>query len=734
MGFVQGVGFRPFVYNQALIHNVLGWVNNDGGNVILDIEGNKINIKEFLLKIIKLPPPQAQIKKVSIKPLPLKVFTCFEIKKSICTQNTAFIQNDLAICQECSDEIFNPHNRRYQYPFTNCTQCGPRYTILKKYPYDRENTTMSDFKMCELCKKEYDDPSNRRFHAQTNCCPVCGPQISLLNNDGMEIKCEDIIMETIKIIKSGKIVAIKGLGGFHLTCDPYNEETVELLRTRKHRPHKPFAIMAKNIAATNQICFLNKDEEKILKSSKAPIILAKNKQELPKNIAPNLNKIGVMLPYTPLHYLLFQEGINFLVMTSGNITGGVIEYKNEKAVVNLNQIADYFLIHNREIEMPAEDSVVKMVGSGESVVRMGRGYSPCAIPFESEEILLAIGGLQKNAFAISKNGNSHLSMFNGDISGYDAYKRQQECIQNMKNLLNVSKEKTVYDLSYSHTHTNKSTNDLYVQHHHAHMVSCMVEHKINEPVIGVIFDGTGFGEDDIIWGGEIFIGDRKSFKKVGGLTPIKIQGGEQAIKEPWRIAMSYLCELAIWDKSLINVEEYKKELLIQAWNQNINCFYTSSMGRFFDCVASLINLRNIITYDGQAAIELESISNPEIKIRYSYNIAYSNDLCLLDHHSIISSIIEDLYLKIPIEDISAKFHNTMGIATVDMIRKISETSGIRKIILSGGVFENLRLLTDIIERLKVINFEVYFNQEIPINDNGIAVGQLAIAAENLTRG
>ncbi len=734
-GVVQGVGFRPYIYNQAIKYNIKGWVSNQGSAVLMDIVGDRENIKEFLLSIIKNPPALAKIEKIEIYLEVLKGWNNFKIVPSSVEENgIKFMGTDVSICPDCINDISDHADNRYHYSFANCTNCGPRYSLIKKLPYDRDNTTMEIFKMCPNCEKEYNDPTNRRFHAQTNCCPNCGPKLSLLNNMGEEIICSDEVVMTIDMLKNGEIVAIKGVGGFHLACDAHNADTVKILRQRKKRPHKPFAVMVKDIEEAKKLCFVNKYEENILLSNKRPIVLLEKKENanLPDIVALNMKKLGIMLPYTPLHYLLFQNDITCLVMTSGNKSNSPIQFENEKAFENLRTIADYFLIHNRDINIPVEDSVVKTVCNKEIVVRASRGYTPFIFPMNYNIEILALGAEDKSTFCLSQNQYLYMSQYIGDLKNYDTYMNFEKAIDNMRALLSFKPELIVHDMyttyqssKYALSHTVKK---IQVQHHHAHMVSCMVEHKLFGPVIGVIFDGTGLGTDGNIWGGEFLIGTRKNFIRAGHFRHVTIQGGDKSIKEPWRIAVSYLRSINYEFNDIINEIDKKSIYAVnQAIDSKLNCYETSSVGRFFDCIASLLNIRQHITYDAQAAIELENIMDPSVKDEYPFTTCDENEVYIIEYKDILLSVISDIKMGKSTSFISAKFHNTLASATTDLVIKISKKYKLKNVVLSGGVFENSYLLISVINKLEKDNFLVYYNQQIPTNDGGISVGQLAIA-------
>lgn len=734
VGIVQGVGYRPYIYNQANKFNIRGWVSNQGSAVVMDVEGKKNKIKNFLLQIIKRPPSLARIEKVEVISKCCIGHHDFEIRPSSGdTNGLNFLSQDVAICPECLKEIFDPNNDRYHYAFTNCTACGPRYSIIRKLPYDRDNTTMDVFPMCPNCEKEYNAPSNRRFHAQTNCCKTCGPALSLLTNRGEEILCNNPLRKTITLLLAGMIVAIKGIGGFHLVCDGRNQEVITVLRERKNRPHKPFAIMVKDLETAKKLCLISEAEEKILISSKRPIVLLEKKAncDLPEQIAPNRKKLGIILPYTPLHYLLFQEGISCLIMTSGNLSNAPIQFENDQAIKNLGRIVDYFLVHNRNIHIPVEDSVVKVINKEEVVIRRARGYTPFIFPMKAKNEVLALGAEEKSTFSITQNGYGYMSQYLGDIKNYDSYIIYKKAIENLMSMMELKPRIIAHDFhtsylssGYARTQVGKK---MAVQHHHAHMVSCMVEHHLLNPVIGVIYDGTGIGTDEKIWGGEFFVGTRENFIRVGHFKYVEIQGGDQAIREPWRIAVSYLHSIHYATSNILKgIDINSINTVKQALDKHLNCYETSSVGRLFDCVAAIVNLRHRITYEAQAAIELENILDPYVEEDYSYAIEEENGMYLIDYQSILLGILKDIENALAPSFISAKFHNTLGNVTIDMVCRISEKYEVKVIVLSGGVFENNYLLTYILKGLKEKEITVYYNQQIPTNDSGISIGQLGI--------
>ena len=744
-GIVQGVGFRPFVYNLALKNNLTGYVNNNSTGVFIDIQGERENINEFVAKLKENPPKLSKISKIKIRDKSLnETFVKFNINFTKNNLNpTTYISPDYSICDKCKEEIFDKKNKRYRYPFTNCTCCGPRFTIIKKLPYDRVSTTMNDFEMCENCKEEYYNPSNRRFHAQPNACEKCGPKVFLKNKNGQLLNNDDFLKETSNLLKKGKIIAIKGLGGFNLSCDAKNEKSISLLRERKHRPRKPLAVMMKDIETVKKYCYLNVEEEKILSSNKRPIILLKKRKDysLPENLAPNNKMLGVMLPYTPLHYLIFDNDLDVLVMTSANITGEPIIYINDEALKKLNSIAEYFLLHNRKIYINIDDSVTRVILKNERVMRMGRGYAPNIISMKSKIKILALGSQLKNTISISNGSDIFISEYIGDIENDATINNFQNVIKHYLEIYNVKPQVIVYDkhprFVYRNLNIQKDLN-LYndikyieTQHHHSHIVSCMTENKINEEIIGIAYDGTGYGDDGKIWGGEFFICNRKDYRRVGHLEYFKLPGGESAIKNPWKIAISLLYK-TYNDEYIKYVPKHinnKTNIIKKMIDKNINSIETSSIGRLFDGISAMLGLIQEVSFEGEAAINLENISNEKINDFYKYNIINKENILIIKIKDFIRSVVNDIRLNISNDVISAKFHNTIVEITNDMAKKIREINGINTVVLSGGVFQNKILLEKTVEKLENSGFKVYIHKIIPCNDSGISLGQLVIANE-----
>ncbi|MDS0527531.1 carbamoyltransferase HypF [Clostridium sp. SHJSY1] len=749
-GIVQGIGFRPFVYNIAIHNDIKGWINNNSEGVFIDIEGEDEKVHIFLQELKNEAPSLAKIEKLIIKEEKLKYYTRFEIKKSqIYKGKITLVSPDIATCEECIQEIKNPTNKRYKYPFTNCTNCGPRFSIIKDIPYDRDKTTMEEFKMCMECEEEYKNPLNRRFHAQPNACKECGPKLWIEDTNGVKVSVYDEIEWTRKKLKEGKIFAIKGLGGFHLVCDAADENAIRILRDRKKRPHKPFAVMMKNIEATKKYCKVSFKEEEVLTGSKRPIVILEQlaNNNLSELIAPHQKTLGVMLPYTPLHHLLFEDNVEALIMTSANVYGLPLEYKNKDAIKNLGSIADYFLQHDRDIYVPIDDSVVKIVNDDIYMIRRARGYVPEPILIENMKSIFACGSNMKNTFCISKENFLFLSQHNGDLENVETIEHYENNIEHFKNIFSFKPDYIAIDMHPNYT-SNKFAQKynlpvIEVQHHHAHIVSSLAESGVNRKVIGIAFDGTGYGTDGKLWGGEFLLCDNKEFERLGHLEYIKMPGGEKAIKEPWRMGVSYIYEtfksgkwnscnnLEQLQKVLVNIYGKQSINLLPIIDAQINCPETSSMGRLFDGVSSIIGLNHVITYEGQAAIELESlIKNEGYKKSYNYNINIDKGY-VVEPYEIILGIMKDKVRNISDGVIATKFHNTIIKFAKEICNLIRKDRGINEVALSGGVFQNKYLLNGLIEELKSSQFIVYTNKLIPSNDGGIALGQIIIANEIL---
>ncbi|WP_107666377.1 carbamoyltransferase HypF [Cyanothece sp. BG0011] len=743
-GAVQGVGFRPFVYRLATELNLKGWVNNSASGVFIEVEGEQTRLQDFLARIPQEKPTISQINTLETTWLDPINYTNFEIRHSSSGEKTAIVLPDLSTCSDCLQEIFDPNNRRYLYPFTNCTNCGPRYTIIEKLPYDRPHTTMKAFTMCERCQEEYENPLDRRFHAQPNACPICGPRLELWNDKG-DILANDNSALTLSIdaLKKGKILALKGLGGFQLMVDARNTKAVTQLRRHKHRPHKPFALMYASVEAIKNDCEVNDLEETILTSPQAPIILLKrrNNDHLSVEIAPNNPYLGVMLPSTPLHHLLLHQLDFPLVATSGNLASEPICIDEIEALSRLKQIADLFLVHNRPIIRPVDDSVVRVMGEREMILRRARGYAPFPIqihdksPRKNKDIpnILAVGGHLKNTIAILKKNQVFISQHIGDLSTAEALKSFNQVMESLEKLYDFEPEMIVCDAhpDYVSSQYAKTQNLplMTVQHHYAHVLSCLTNNNLNPPVLGVAWDGTGYGDDNTIWGGEFLLVNDNNYERIAYFRPFKLPGSNQAVKDPRRIALSLLSEVLEEKEQkklpfLETISTKELNLVKQMLSRNLNTPLTSSVGRLFDGVAALIGICQNISFEGQGAMALEyAINGLEITESYPYEIKGSVYPLVIDWELMIKSIIEDKVNHISHQKIAAKFHNTL----VEMIINIAQKSQQKNILLTGGCFQNKYLTERAILRLKQANFTPFWHNNIPPNDGGIALGQIMAA-------
>ncbi len=747
-GVVQGVGFRPFVYQLATKYNLKGWVCNTSEDVKIEVEGEAAAIEQFLLALREQAPPRANIENITTTHHPPEKHEKFEIRHSIAEEGKyQLISPDIATCQDCLKEIFDLDDRRYRYPFTNCTNCGPRFTIIEDIPYDRPRTTMRRFQMCPQCQKEYDDPLNRRFHAQPNACPECGPTLGLLDANGSPVAIDDAITATSQLLREGKIVAIKGLGGFLLACDATNEAAINLLRQRKMRPFKPLAIMVSSIDEAKEHCYVNNEEEELLTSPYSPIVLMKWKTDssVSPAVAPNLKYLGVMLPYTPLHHTLLRETGLPLVMTSGNISEEPIAKDNDEAVRRLSGIVDYFLIHNRDIYARYDDSVTIAERGIPQLIRRARGYAPYPIHlnFSSQQIL-GCGAELKNTFCLTRGEHAFLSQHIGDLENLETMEHFENTIALYKKLFRIEPSIIAHDLhpeylatKYAKELADKSADIrlVPVQHHHAHIVSCMVENRLESPVIGVTLDGTGYGSDGNIWGGEFLVADYRGFTRTGHLEYLPLPGGDLAIRKPFRIAISYLLSL-LGETALKQdlpflrrIDSVEIDIIRKQIENKINSPLTSSCGRLFDAVSALIGVRGEVEYQAQAAIELEMLAYNEADEtdHYPFSIVEQNGLSLIKLEDLFSAIVQDLQGGVTQARIAARFHNTIARMIRELCQVTSEKTGITRVVLSGGVFQNRLLLTKAVSLLEASGFEVFTHRQVPCNDGGISLGQVVIA-------
>ncbi len=822
-GIVQGVGFRPFIYNLAKSLDVKGYVTNTSQGVIIDAEGDSLN--EFVKLIRSKRPPLAKIDNIEMREMPQKGFQGFSIIKSLDEGDFTLVSPDTSVCYDCLMEMFDPTDRRYLYPFINCTNCGPRYSITKKVPYDRPNTTMSVFNMCPQCLSEYNDPSNRRFHAQPNACHECGPQLEFqISNFKFQIhKTSNPIVATINLLKQGAIVAVKGIGGFHLCCDAENEDAVKRLREHKRRSNKPFALMSPDAGTIRQFCDVSDEEETLLKDRRRPIVLLKKKNNrLPFEIAPNNKYLGFMLPYTPLHYLLFFYPIthnpspityhfNALVMTSGNLSEEPIVISNDEAVSKLSDIADAFLLHNRGIFMRVDDSVIRIYRSGEAgkrgngetennlpihpftdspirniqFIRRARGYVPEPIQLKDDgPDVLGCGADIKNTFTITKGSYAIVSQHIGDMENLETLNFFEETLNNLKQVYRANPVAIAYDLhpNYLSTqwallksqisnlksqtnHKSQILNSQYtspityhplpvfygIQHHYAHIASVMAESDIKDEVIGVAFDGTGYGTDGNLWGGEFMICDLKGFERVAHFKYIPLPGGDRAIKECWRTAISYIAKAvssqqsgvrSVWDwlDFIGFVEKYGKDKIgniLKLLDNKQFSPLSSGAGRLFDAVSAIAGICNENTFEGEAAIALENTVHGSRFTVYSEMYPFEiseGEPMTIDFSKMILQVIKDVKLEVDKGLIAAKFHNAMINIITEAVNCIGKKYRIKEVALSGGVFQNEYLLKGTVSQLSALGFNVHTNEKVPCNDAGISLGQAYIARERLKAG
>jgi hydrogenase maturation protein HypF len=750
-GVVQGVGFRPFVYRLACDYNLKGWVRNTSGSVEIEVEGRREAVQNFLRDLQAKAPPMAHIEKVETTFHPARGYTEFQIGESLSREGQyQLVSPDIATCNDCRKEIFSPTDRRFRYPFTNCTNCGPRFTIIKDIPYDRPKTTMRKFKMCPQCQREYADPLNRRFHAQPNACPKCGPSLELLDGKGKPVDSGDVIKAASQLLKEGKILALKGLGGFHLACDATSEEAINTLRARKRRRAKPLAVMISTIEEIEKHCLVSPEEKKLLKSPQCPIVLLRWKHDLSNispAVAPNLKYLGAMLPYTPLHHLLLAETGLPLVMTSGNISEEPIAKDNDEALVRLKGIADYFLVHNRDIYARYDDSVYMVEGTPQ-VIRRARSYAPYPVflPFKSKQIL-ACGAELKNTFCLTKDEHAFLSQHIGDMENEETLEHFENTIGLYEKLFRVEPEIIAYDMHPEYLATKYALqlgsklglSLVPVQHHHAHIVSCLVDNRVEGPVIGVAFDGTGYGTDGAIWGGEFLLADYQDFTRVGHLEYVPLPGGEAAIKKPYRMALGYLYsflgENFPLDGLLLKVSPAELEIIKQQIRRGVNCPLTSSAGRLFDAVSALAGVRQEIDYEAQAAIELEMLPPDEVSKAKSYpfSIVEQEGMRVVKPGELLLAVVQDVRNQTPVPTISLKFHHTVAQIIAEVCKLIARDTGVNQVALGGGVFQNRLLLRLAAAALREKGFNVLTHHLVPCNDGGISLGQAVIANFNQER-
>lgn len=734
-GIVQGVGFRPFIYNLAIKYEIKGWVNNDEKGVNILLYAKEENIQKFINELKSNPPVLSKINSINIEKITkIKEYKTFEIIQSTNSNNkSTIISADIAICDDCINDINDVYNFRYNYALTNCTNCGPRYSIIKTVPYDRINTSMASFELCEDCKKEYEDPTNRRYHAQPVACEKCGPNVTLYNKNNEFLSTNIIaIKQVADLINEGHIIALKGMGGFHLVCDAKNDKTLEELRIRKNRLNKPFAVMFKDIKDIKNYTNLSSKEEEILTSINKPIVLVKKRKNshLSNKIAPNINHLGCFIAYTPLHHLLFRYLNNPIVATSANLKGEPIIVSKNEIIEKLSNVVDFVLDFNRDILNASDDSVIQVITNDIVKLRNARGYAPTALNFEnkSEKKILSLGANQKSTISIYFKNNLILSPYIGDLNSLNSLEYFERTINTFKRFYDFEPEIIVCDKHPNYESTKfalklKQSNPkielIQIQHHYAHVLSVMAEYKLNKEVLAFIFDGTGYGDDGNIWGGEVFTASKSEYKRVNHFEYFRLLGGEKAVLEPKRVALSLLFDTFCLDEILtLEIACVKAfthseiKMFHTMWQKALNSPLTSSVGRLFDAVASLADILHIQSYEGETGLQIEQNYDESITQFYPYEI--------IDNKIQLSSMIKQMILEKDKKQICSKFINTL----VQIILDISNSHKDLPIILGGGVFQNRTLLEILINKFHEQGREFYYNKDIPLNDGGISVGQI----------
>ncbi len=744
-GIVQGVGFRPFIYQLAAARGITGTVANTPSGVSIVAEGERAALDAFTADITAKKPPLSEITEITAEPERPSGFSGFTIIKSGGeSARSTLISPDVSICDDCLAELFDPNDRRYGYPFINCTNCGPRYTIIDDIPYDRPKTSMKHFGMCDLCLAEYEDPSNRRFHAQPNACPECGPQVSLHDAKGKGMDCADPVTRTADLLKEGHIVAVKGLGGFHLAVDGGNEAAVKRLRERKLREEKPFAVMVKDLAEARTLARISEEEAALLTSFRRPIVLLEGRDDagVAEAVSPKNRYLGIMLPYTPLHALIMAAGPRVLVMTSGNRSDEPIAIENHGGFADLAEIADYFLVHDRDIYLRSDDSIMRVTAGERRFIRRSRGYVPVPVFLSGDAgQVLGCGGEQKSTVCMTKGNKAFLSQHIGDLKNLSTHDFFKLTVDHMKRILHIEPEVVAHDLHPDYLSTRyameqEGVRRVGVQHHHAHIVSCMAENRIEGPVIGLSFDGTGYGTDGTIWGGEVLIASAEKFTRAAHMGRLAMPGGGAAVKEPWRMGISALYDAYGADlfdlplPFLRSVEESKARFMTAMVDKKLNAPMTSSLGRLFDAVCAVAGVRNRVYFEGQGAMELEMAAEGTVDRLYDYRweLAGEGEALALPPSPIIKGVVEDILNRVPLSEISMRFHATLARMFTGLVKELSEKNTLDRVVLSGGVFQNSIFLTEMIRELSLCGLSVYTHKIVPANDGGLSLGQALVAS------
>lgn len=745
-GAVQGVGFRPFIYRLAQELGLTGWVQNSTEGVSIHVEGADHTLEDFLVRVESEKPPSSVIQSFEYSIVDPVGHTRFEIRQSDPSgEKSTLVLPDIAVCAACRNETWDPSNRRFRYPFTNCTNCGPRFSIIEALPYDRVNTSMRAFEMCSACQQEYADPGNRRFHAQPNACPDCGPQLALWDQEGKQLALGDTALRLgADTLRQGGILALKGLGGFQLIVDARNEDAVRRLRKRKRREEKPFALLCPSLEAVAELCNVSRLEARLLKSPESPIVLLERRnggrsegtaRTLCASVAPNNPYLGIMLPYTPLHDLLMGDLGFAVVATSGNLTDEPICIDELEALDRLGDVADRFLVHDRPIVRHVDDSIVRVIRGRETILRRARGYAPLPVRYERElPTTLAVGGHLKNTIAVSVGKNVFLSQHIGDLETPEAFSAFQRVVADFEQLYSAAPERVVSDMHPDYLSTRWAGHAealrVQVQHHEAHVAACMADNELRPPVLGVAWDGTGYGRDGTVWGGEFLLVRDRRFERVAALRRFRLPGGEAAIRQPWRTALGVLFEVfgaSLFEMSdLLPVDRIAPEqrtVMSQMLEKGFHAPLTSSAGRLFDAVASIAGLRHESHFEGQAAMELEFTAERDVADAYPLEIRPGAE-CVVDWEPMIIEILRDVERAVATETIAAKFHNGLAATIVE----VAERVGVEKVALTGGCFQNRRLTEKTVQGLSDRGFRPYWHQRVPPNDGGISLGQIVAAA------
>ncbi len=748
-GTVQGVGFRPWVYRVAHTIGVTGRIRNDGSGVIIDAFAPRERLEQFLVELRRSPPPAARIESLRTSLLRWEEVTGFVIVASEAgTERRVSIPADLATCTDCLRELFDRSDRRYRYPFINCTNCGPRFTIALDVPYDRPATTMARFRQCPACQREYDDPANRRFHAQPNACPVCGPRLRVVNAAGVEVPCSDPVVEAERVLRDGGIVALKGIGGYHLACDATQADAVRLLRKRKHRDAKPFAVMLRNLASARRETGVTDIEAKLLESSERPIVLLQKQphSSLADEVAPGNPMLGVMLPYSPLHHLLLADLDRPLVMTSGNVSDEPIAFLDEDAARRLSGLADLIVAHDREIASRCDDSVARVIAGAPVVMRRSRGWTPRAVSLDQPiaEPVLGCGAQLKNTFCIATEDSAFLGPHIGDLDHLEIFEAYEEAIDRLERFVGVHPQVVAYDMHPEYLSTiyamkRQASTRIATQHHHAHVATAMAEHHLAGPVLGLAWDGTGFGTDGTAWGGELLLADFEGFERLATFRPVPLAGGDRAIRQVWRIAAAVLDDafdgappidrLALFR----NVPTKDLEIVRDMARRGIQAPLARGVGRYFDAVGALALGLQQARYEGEVAIAWNSIADAAHHGTYRWDLDSSGTPPAIDLRPTVRAVVRELLSGVSPSIMAARFHDTLGEIAARIVRDAITAHGQRAVVLTGGCFQNPRLTEAIVASLKP-DVEVLLHHDVPPGDGGIALGQVAIANARVRNG